>query len=285
MLSRYDDKLWDESFFTIRKSVERVAQFETVVWDVFFESKNRGISLLRHFPWLSNDDNLAYYMVAELEGQVIGGLAVRKWVGSAASYQVKIGLIGLVCIAPVFRGRGFATALMNATLKQASYEGFDALTLWTEKSFLYKRYGFVEADIWTYGWAHRNCTSQATAFSSSVSIKLVERPSAPIPPYALSTHELIGAQSLVFLVKDLIGWIVTGYSGNVKEAASAMSRALPRDWRINLERDDMLFDELKRQGYDLDLKPVNLQMWFCINPNYSVTQLVEKLRISVMERI
>ena len=270
---------------TIRKSVARVAEFEIVVWDVFFQSKNRGISLARHFPWISNGDDSAYYMVAELEGQVVGGLAVREWVGSIHSHQVKIGLIGLVCIAPVFRGQGIASTLVDATLKQAADDGFDALTLWTGKSALYRRHGFVEADIWTYGWVRRTHIRRPRALLTDRSAKLVERPSAPIPPFALSTYELLGAQSSVFLVKDSTGWIVTGYRGNVKEAASSMRSTLPGDWRINLEKDDILLEELKCLGYDLDVKPVNLQMWFCINSNYPVAQLVEKLRIPVLQRI
>lgn len=271
---------------TIRKSAARVAEFERVVWDVFFQSKNRGISLLRHFPWISNGDDSVYYMVAELEGQVVGGLAVREWVGgSIHSHKVKTGLIGLVCMAPFFRGRGIANTLVDATLKQAADDGFDALTLWTGKPDLYRQHGFVEADVWTYGWARRTYVRRPRALLMDGSTKLVERPSAPIPPFALSTHEMIGAQSSVFLVKDSTGWIVTGYIGDVKEAASSMSAILPENWRVNLEKDDILHDELIDLGYHLDLKPVNLQMWFCINSNYPVAQLVEKLRIPVLERI
>ena len=270
----------------IRKSAARVAEFERVVWEVFFQSKNRGISLLRHFPWIANGDDLAYYMVAELEGQVIGGLAVREWVGgSIYSHKVKIGLIGLVCIAPIFRGRGISNALVDATLKQAADDGFDVLTLWTGKPDLYRRHGFVNADIWTYGWVRRTQIRQPRALLLNCSANLVEKPSAPIPPFALSTHEMIGAQSSVFLVKDSTGWIVTGYLGDVREAVSSMRAILPENWRVNLEKGDILLDELKNQGYDLDLKPVNLQMWFCINSNYPVAQLVKKLHIPVLDRI
>jgi N-acetylglutamate synthase-like GNAT family acetyltransferase len=271
---------------TIRKSAARVAEFERVVWEVFFQSKNRGISLLRHFPWISNRDESAYYMVAELAGQVVGGLAVREWVGgSIHSHKVKTGLIGLVCIAPIFRGRGIASTLVDATLKQAADDGFDALTLWTGKPDLYRQHGFVEADNWTYGWARLTHIRQSKALLMNCSAKLVERPSAPIPPFALSTHELIGAQSSVFLVKDAAGCIVTGYTGDVKEAASLMRAILPENWRVNLEKGNILRDELKDLGYCLDVRPVNLQMWFCINSNYSVAQLVEKLRIPVLDRI
>lgn len=270
----------------VRKSVVRVTGFERVVWDVFFQSKNRGISLLRHFPWMSNGDGSAYYMVAELEGQVVGGLAVREWVGSSIySQKVKTGLIGLVCIAPIFRGRGIANTLVDATLKQAADDGFDTLTLWTGTPDLYKRHGFVEADIWTYGWARRTHIGRPKVLLMDCSAKLVERPSAPVPPFALSTYELIGAESSVFLVKDSTGWIVTGYIGNVKDAASSIGVILPENWRVNLEKDDILGDELIDLGYCLDVKPVNLQMWFCINSKYPVAQLVKKLRIPVLERI
>lgn len=271
---------------TIRKSIARIAGFERVVWEVFFQSKNRGISLLRHFPWISNGDDSAYYMVAELEGQVVGGLAVREWVGgSIHSHKVKTGMIGLVCISPMFRGRGIVSTLVDATLKQAADDGFDALTLWTGKPDLYRQHGFVEADIWTYGWARRTHLRRPRAILMDCSAKLVERPSAPIPPFALSTHELIGAQSSVFLVKDSAGWIVAGYIGDVKEAASSIRATLPENWRVNLEKGDILRDELNNLDYRLDDKPVNLQMWFCINSNFSVAQLVEKLRIPVLERI
>lgn len=270
---------------TIKKSVHRVADFERVVWDVFFQSKNRGISLTRHFPWILKGVDSAYYMLAELEGQVVGGLVVRDWVGSFHGHKVKIGLIGLVCIAPNFRGRGIANTLLDATLKQATDDGFDVLTLWTGKPDLYRLHGFIEGDIWTYGWARRTHIRQPETSLIDCSAKLVEMQSTAIPPFALSVYELIGAQSSVFLVEDTTGWIVTGYKGNVKEAAFSMIKILPENWRINLEKDDTLRDELKYLGYDLDVKPVNLQMWFCINSDFSVAELVEKLRIPVLERI
>lgn len=271
---------------TIKKSEVRVAAFERVVWNVFFQAKNRGVSLTRHFPWISNGDDSAYYMVAEIDGQIIGGLAVKEWVGgSINSHKVKIGLIGLVCITPIFRGQGIANKLVNATLKQAAVDGFDALTLWTGKPDLYIQHGFVKADIWTYGWVRQIQIRIRRTVLLDCSAKLVERPSFSLPPFALSTHELIGAQSSVFLIKDSAGWIVTGYVGDVNEAASSMGANLSENWRVNLERDDLLRDELIELGYHLDLKPVNLQMWFCINLNYHVAQLVEKVRIPILERI
>lgn len=286
MQKRHDDKFFlDESMVTIKKSVDRVANFEKIVWDVFFQSKNRGISLTRHFPWILKEDDAAYYMLAELEGQVVGGLVVKEWGGSFHGHKGKIGLIGLVCIAPKFRGRGIANTLLDATLKQAIDDGFDALTLWTGTPGLYRLHGFVEADIWTYGWARRTHIRRTRDLLMDCSAKLVEMPSAPIPPFALSIHELIGSQSSVFLVKDSIGWIVTGYIGDVKEAASSMRAFLPENWRVNLEKGDILRDELINLGYHLNNKPVNLQMWFCINSNYPVAKLVEELRIPVLERI
>lgn len=270
---------------TIRKSIDRVTQFERVVWDVFFKSRNRGISLPRHFPWISDGENSAYYMVAELDGQVVGGLVVRAWESPFEDQKVNLGLIGLVCVEPIYRGRGIASSLLSATVAQAIEEGFDALTLWTGKPDLYKVHGFVGSDVWTYGWARKIKTIQSDANLIAGPVRLIEMPSAAIPPFALSVHELVGAQSSVSLVKDITGWIVTGYSGDARNAALSMQETLPESWRINVERDDPLRDELKYLGFTLDINPVNLQMWSRINLKISVNQMVEKVRIPVLERI
>ena len=270
---------------TIKKSIHRVSDFEKVVWDVFFQSKNRGVSLSRHFPWILKGDDAVYYMLAELEGQIVGGLVVKEWVGSFHGHKVKIGLIGLVCIAPNFRGRGIANTLLDATLKQAIDDGFDVLTLWTGKPSLYRLHGFVEGDVWAYGWARRTNIKEPKTSLIDFSAELVEMQNAAIPPFALSVYELIGSQSSVSLVEDTAGWIVTGYKGNVKEAAFSMMQILPENWRINLEKDDTLRDELNYLGYELYVRPANLQMWLCISSDYSIDELIEKLRIPVLERI
>lgn len=270
--------------FSIRKSTARVAEFETLVWDVFFKSRNRGLSLIRHFPWLASEHNLAYYMVVEIDGQVVGGLVVKKRLGCIHGHSVNIGLIGLVCITPAFRGRGLGTILMNKTLKQTASDDFDLLTLWAGDASLYRKHQFVSSDIWTFGWVCEN-TVLTPKTGINPSMKLVELPDASIPPFALSTHEIVYANSKVSLVLDATGPIVTGYTGDARGTALVMKKAFFGNWRINLEKGDVLLSELNYLGYKVNLSPVNLQMWHRVNSSYPVSVLSENLRIPVLERI
>lgn len=269
----------------IKKTSNRNPDFEKIAWDVFFQSKNRGISLERHFPWILESQYSGFYVLAENEGEIVGGLVVKKWQGYLGNRRIKVGLIGLVCVKPDSRGKGISDNLLEVALKQAKDDGVDALTLWTNFPSLYSRYGFFEGDAWSYGWVHNKYDISNNRKYERKKIKILELEGAPVPPFAESVHQLIGLGFSIFLVKDVTGWIVAGYSGNVRDAAQSMVENLSNKWRLNILKNDPLYNELNKLGCEIDVNPVNLQMWYCVDSKLIISDLVENLHIPVLDRI
>ncbi|WP_236024082.1 GNAT family N-acetyltransferase [Comamonas suwonensis] len=270
---------------TIRKTSDRVPGFEELAWDIFFQSKSRGISLVRHFPWILEPLDKGFYILAEIKARVVGGLVVKNWRGLIDGHDVKVGMIGLVCVSFDFRGQGISRMLLEAALSEARVDSFDALTLWTNSPALYAQYGFFGADAWQYGWVHKKERVDEKEDIFLVDFNIAEIQGKAIPPFAQSINELKGKISSVFLIKDGNGWIVAGYKGDVKEAAYLMARNLVNSWRLNIEKDDPLKGELERLGYEINVDLVNLQMWHTIDLKLRVSDLVNKIKIPVLERI
>lgn len=270
---------------TIRKTSDRCLDFERLVWNVFFQSRNRGISLERHFPWMLEPLDAGFYILAEVKGSVVGGLVVKNLRGLIAEREVKVGMIGLVCVSSDFRGQGISRKILEAALRYARADSFDALTLWTSFSALYSNYGFQVADAWQYGWIHQRKEASENRNAGLDTLKFIQIQGEPVPPFAQSVNQLLGRNSSVFLIRDGRGWIVAGYKGNFRDAAHLMVEKLSDSWRLNVQNNDPLLDELKRIGCEINVNPINLQMWHTIDPELAVSDLVDNIRIPVLERI
>ncbi|MBR6451638.1 MAG: ribosomal protein S18-alanine N-acetyltransferase, partial [Lachnospiraceae bacterium] len=88
-------------------------------------------------------DNMTY-LVAELDGKVIGGAGMRNILGDGEVTNVAI-------LAP-YRGRGYGRRLMEALLQAGSELGAGAFTLEVRKSNetairLYESLGFVKEGV------------------------------------------------------------------------------------------------------------------------------------------
>lgn len=101
-------------------------------------------------PWKAGDflemleADYAYYYVAEEEGVIAGCCGIRNMAGE--------GEITNVAVAPRFRGRGIARAMMEYMLKEASLHKMEAFTLEVRVSNtpavrLYESLGFVSEGI------------------------------------------------------------------------------------------------------------------------------------------
>lgn len=154
-------------------------EFLHIAWDIFFYKKNRGISLERHFPWLF--DKTLNYTTLEIKSndKIVGGLVVVE----KTIHNVKVGLVGLVCISEDFRGKGLLKKLMTALDKICCEDEFSMLVLWTSQHSLYKPYGFnVEDDSIIARMHlkkdHSDCLDIPKTFNS------VDKSDVPLPPFA-----------------------------------------------------------------------------------------------------
>lgn len=258
------------------------ATLKNLFWDIFFTSKNRGISLERHFPWLENSSCNVAFFEATMSSVVIGGLVLRQRNYVIDGKEIKIGMIGLVCVASENRGVGIAAELLKKTIAYADNEGYDYLTLWTNQHHIYASQKFYVADPWLYGWVQTdNCFKKLDGNNKTIS----ESKSTPLPPFATAAFEYsLGCLSFT-LLKDKEGDIVIEYKGHAADLGLFMIQTLSDRWRLNVVKNDPLISALMNYGADVKLSAVNLQMWLDLREPHQQASIIEEIPIPVLDRI
>lgn len=117
-------------------------RFLEIVWDIFFLQKKRGVDLTQHFPWFF--DKTANFLTFEaiVDGHTAGGLVVLEKIIN----DIKIGLVGLVCVDARYRGNGLLRKLMSKMEQVCIREQYSGLVLWTSQHSLYSPHGFMVSD-------------------------------------------------------------------------------------------------------------------------------------------
>ncbi len=257
-------------------------EFLELVWDEFFLSKHRGISLEVHFPWMFQVPCPGTFMEIYQSGRLLGGLVLKSHSSSNPLGSLQIGAIGLVCIHPNERGRGLSQILLRETIDHAADRGFAALTLWTGKPNVYEKVGFQLEDSALYGWVTAPCTDFRPAPSFS---RLHALPTIGVPPFAQTVEKSCGDACSFTVVRDTIGPIVAEWSGASRPVADLMDQVLPQHWRLNAWEGDGLLDELSAAGFQLQLKPSHLQMWLPLTGSLTSADLARDVRFSVLDRV
>lgn len=267
----------------IRLSDSGSPTLKALFWEVFFQSRQRGISLERHFPWLSSASPSVTFAEAHMDGMTVGGLVLRELRCTFEEHPLRVGMIGLVCVEPRYRGRGVANHLMAAAIAHAAGQGMDCLTLWTSKHAVYEKQGFATLDRWMYGWVRDADDANAQLFQPGS--ELSPDHTLPLPPFARAVYRHTGQAASIVVLADEQGAIVTAYEGSPVAAARAMVGLLPPCWRLNVLAQDPLVAELALLGKHLDLAPSRLQMWCALNDALPVTAVAQQLAIAVIDRI
>lgn len=258
-------------------------EYKALVWDIFFRERARGISLHAHFPWLDEHDT--WYSVIEEQGQVVAGLAVRRTV-SRSNADLVAGAIGLVCVDNNFRGQGYSKAALLQAIIEAKRRKYDDLLLWTGKPDLYKKIGFVPYDESYFGWVfkddqveikHPNAHRSEWPFSDESASEL-----RGIPPFALNAIKWRAGEASIVIVEDLLGPIVTEWSGDYREVCALLGAVMPKKWRINVLHSDVISRHLLADGWKLNLELSMLQMAFNLNSKW---QFGDPYKFRLMDRI
>lgn len=268
---------------TITLSTVASEALKALFWDVFFQSKNRGVTLQRHFPWLSEASNAGIFAEARIGTVTVGGLVLREKQYQLGECTLRIAMIGLVCVAQRERGKGIASSMLEAIIAHAREQQFDYLTLWTSQYSVYEKHGFQVADRWMYGWVRDAEGNDQQSFEPDG--KLVLDTSLPLPPFARAVYCYRDPVCSMVVLEDAHGAIVTAYDGLPAAAASAMVRHLPSCWRLNVLAQDAILHALQRHGKTLELAPVRLQMWLPLRDVLPVEQLLDHVTFPVLDRI
>ncbi|MGX9695807.1 GNAT family N-acetyltransferase [Janthinobacterium lividum] len=268
---------------TITLSTVASEALKALFWEVFFQSKNRGVTLQRHFPWLSAAPNGVIFAEARIGTVTVGGLVLREKQYPLGERTLRIAMIGLVCVAQRERGKGIANSMLEAIVAHAREQQLDYLTLWTSQYSVYEKHGFQVADRWMYGWVRGGEGNDQQPFEPDSN--LVPDTSLPLPPFAHAVYCYRDPVCSMVVLEDTHGAIVTAYDGLPAAAASAMVRHLPSYWRLNVLAQDSILHELQLHGRTLELAPVRLQMWLPLRDVLPVEQLLDHVTFPVLDRI
>jgi len=111
---------------------------------VFRESNNQPPDMEKRYPFLFNEDNLENLRIILKDNRPISHIGISEAEIIVYGCRTKIGSIGSVCTYPQYRGRGFATLLLENTIKKLDDDGADVMLVSGEGG-LYKRAGCTEA--------------------------------------------------------------------------------------------------------------------------------------------
>lgn len=250
--------------------------FSELVWDVFFKSRERGISLKKHVPFLLNSSDNIYYILCKKAGRVIGGLVLQRCVHSEIGAY---GVIGLVCVASECRGRGIAKLLLDRAIKLAKEIDFSACTLWTRFPAVYVGHGFEMVG---------KAFSGAIDFSDkelSFNQKFEQFDLPVIPSFSISGCKVVvDASSFSYVdngsIRTLVDW-----TGDVDVVLSAVRNLMPRRINFLLSSDDCLIKKIDGEYGIVTLDGEANQMWLVFDSSLNANTINEKIWIGLLDRI
>lgn len=257
------------------------AAYKVLAWQIFFASRNRGITLETHFPWL--DSEQAYFVTVQSAGEVVAGLAVKRV--PCPSRRHVAGVVGMVCVHPLYRGRGYSTTMLQAAIGHARALGIDDLVLWTGKPGVYQTQGFVPSDSACFGTVAgagpglaRQTDTQCAAWPDSTG----KTGSRGLPPFATSALRWSNSRAAIIVMQVGAGSVLAEWEGADSEVMNLISQAMPGRWSINALQSDTLPAMLRQRGMALDLAPSGLQMILNLIPRHGP---VDPYQLRILDRI
>lgn len=243
--------------------------YAELVWQVFFASRQRGIDLKTHFPWLLPSEQSGRWVGTLKDGgETIAGLVVKALGGPEHRHAA----LGLVCVAPEKQGQGWGRHLLSLSVAAAREAGIDALTLWTGKPEVYAKHGFEVDDSGLLGWIQS--PFRAAGISAPV-YRQMPWPDATeasirmrgLPPYAQSAVRVVSTHepAELIVIHDTSGPALAEWQGTDEAVVELLTNTMPDRWRLNALSTDTLPAALDLAGARLQLQPSRLQMWLSLS--------------------
>ncbi|MDZ7892206.1 MAG: GNAT family N-acetyltransferase [Rhodoferax sp.] len=238
-----------------------------LIWATFFESRNRGISLDVHFPWMSDASSTycltIYDQALSWKKTAVAALVIRV-IQSAVGDS--FGLIGLVCVTPKFRRLGISSKLMLGAVEVGIARHWKGLMLWTQKPDVYLGQGFFIAGRELFGSVE--CLS-ATPISA-VTLSAICQKDWPtttdiglrrgLPPFATGAIEYSQDGSRLVVLQTQTGPTVADWDGEADVVLKIIGQVLPRKWFLNTYPDDAVMTLLASKGMEFQLTAATSRM-------------------------
>ena len=111
---------------------------------VFRQSSHQPPNVGECYPLLFNHDNLDNMRIIVEDNKPVSHIGILESEITVYGCRTKIGSIGSVCTYPEYRGRAFATRLLEDCIRKLNEDGVDIMLVSGGRG-LYKRAGCVEA--------------------------------------------------------------------------------------------------------------------------------------------
>jgi GNAT superfamily N-acetyltransferase len=227
---------------------------QELMWRVFFESRGRGVSLARHFPWINSPDGVYCVLIENIndpdKNKIIATLAMRQEVSADG---VRYGLIGLVCVDEKFRGNGLSSLLLERAIQAGIDLNWSALVLWTQKPEIYQNHEFVIDGRELF--AHVS-NQLAIALDKDFDYRFAHQDekfisSTGLPGFASALVQIKTENISVLVLKTESGCSIADWEGADNEVANFLINVMPKNWGINYLRSDRLISVLRDRGLEL----------------------------------
>ncbi len=247
-----------------------------LIWEVFFESRNRGIDLITHFPWIDNKKNL-FCIALSVENQkdIIATLIVRM---HDTLSGLRCAMIGMVCVKEAWRGLGLSAKLISETIIFTEEQKIDTLLLWTTQPKIYSKHGFTSdtENRDTY------CRVSINSLSSRSEVKFRRGKSATsrgLPPFATKLMHFENNVAELTVLETADGKALAEWNGSPSDVFDLAEVALPLTWNLNGPEASPIYEEMEKRGHFSEPLPCADRMVLQLRlPSYTPY-------ISVLDRI
>lgn len=197
-----------------------------LIWNEFFESRNRGIDWATHLPWTTQGNTLC--ASARTKSEIVGTLLIRCLPPTSTA------LVGYVCVQPSHRGQNLSRMLIEYSANALAARGFTQLVLWTGKPQVYQNSGFA---IVAYDQSiEMRIEPQIANFAVCLSPWPVAKDrTIGLPPFALAGWLAEGVGTSIVFVDTPTGATLLQENGIPSSVIQIMSAARPGNWSMMLD--------------------------------------------------
>lgn len=251
----------DALHITVHQGVPSAAR--ALIWEVFFRSRGRGISLPVHYPWIETSAGVTTILVNGGLGQdpatAAAALVIKE---ETFADGATVGLVGLVCVDEALRGSGLGHRLVSAALDVGRDKALDALVLWTSKPDVYRKHGFVVDSEDRYGtvWK-RTQGGVAKAFCfNPPGIEVRDLSENGVPAFAKSVLVFSTHSASITVLPTMQGYTLADWQGDWDEIFQIVDRVMPDSWNLNAPTPSAIYAEMDRRDYHSELPSASLRM-------------------------
>lgn len=260
----------EKEFTFVHAGIPAAAQ--QLLWAVFFVSRNRGVNLETHFPWIHETTGTTCITLnrnTDLSFEsTMASLVIRDTTIAAVG---QIGMLGLVCVKEEHRGQGLSSRLLFEAIRVSKSKRLDSLVLWTNKPEVYAKLGFVVDSSDKYGEVykpHKKLTVSAVVYSKSMGRGGARNTACGIPAFANEIFTLKTPKASLTALRVPNGISVTEWHGDWDSIFELIENALPETWMINAAETSEIFDEFDKRSYCYKVNISSLRMSKKLSKNY-----------------